>query len=198
MLRDPGLVLGRWARFSGTFLNAKYDKFRLDIIEGLSQWSVKHALGVEPTEYELIVALRSMANAQAVGPDELSVELLKLGLDHDPTELWEFHRVIKLVWKQRKVPQRWRDAVIFFLHNKEGIECGNYHGIQLVAHAAKVFLEIVTRLSACGEAKKLLQEEKCGFRPHRLTTDYDPRGLQTIRVGEESARAAAPEFHRSA
>ena len=85
MLRDPGLVLGRWARFFDTLLNAKSDKLRLDIIEGLPQWPVTHALGVEPTENELIGALRPMASAKVVRPDELSVELLKLGLNHDLT-----------------------------------------------------------------------------------------------------------------
>ena len=57
-------------------------------------------------------ALGSMTNAKAVGPDELPVELLKLGINHDSTMLREFHRVIKLVWHQREVPQRWRDARI--------------------------------------------------------------------------------------
>ena len=63
MLRDPEPVLGRWARFFGTLLNSKSDKLKLDIIEELSQWPITHALGVEPTESELIGALRSMANA---------------------------------------------------------------------------------------------------------------------------------------
>ena len=116
MLRDPGLVLGRWARFFGTPLNSKSDKLRLDIIEGLPQWPITHALGVKPNENELIGALRSRANAKAMGPDELPVELLKLGINHDPTVLREFHRVIKLVWHQREVPQRWRDARIKVLH----------------------------------------------------------------------------------
>ena len=97
MLREPGLVLGRWARFFGTLLNAKSDKLRLDIIEGLPQWTVTHALGVEPTENELTVALRSMADAKAVGPDALQDEFLKLGLSHDPTLLQELRRVTKLV-----------------------------------------------------------------------------------------------------
>ena len=124
MLRDPGLVLGRWARFFGTLLNSKSDKLRLDVIEELLQWPITHALGVEPTEIE------SMANAKAVGPDELPVELLKLGINHDPTVLWEFHRMIKRVWHQREVPQRWRDAVIKVLHKKKDrTECGNYRGI---------------------------------------------------------------------
>ena len=52
ILRDPGLVLGRWVRFFGTLLNSKSDKLRLDIIEGLPQWPITNALGVEPTENE--------------------------------------------------------------------------------------------------------------------------------------------------
>ena len=55
------------------------------------------ALGVEPTEDELIGALRSMANAKAVRPDELPVELLKPGINNDPTVLRVFHGVIKRV-----------------------------------------------------------------------------------------------------
>ena len=114
MLRDPGSILGRWARVFGTLLNSKSDKLRLDIIEELPLWPIAHDLGVGPTESELIGALRSMENAKAVGPDELPVELLKLGINHDPTVLRAFHRVIKLVWHQREVPQRWQDAVIRF------------------------------------------------------------------------------------
>ena len=128
MLRDPGIVLGRWARFFGTLLNSKSDQLRLDIIEGLPQWPITHALGVQPTENELIGALRSMANAKTVGPDELPVEFLKLGINHDPTVLRKFHRVIKLVWHQREVPQRWRNVVIKVLYKrKDRTECGNMH-----------------------------------------------------------------------
>ena len=112
MLRDLGSILGRWARFFGTLLNSKSDKLRLDIIKELPQWPIAPDLGVEPTESKLIGALRSMANAKAVEPDELPVELLKLGINHDPTVLLEFHRVIELVWHQREVLQGWRDAVI--------------------------------------------------------------------------------------
>ena len=184
MLRDPGPVLGRWVRFFGNLPNSKSDQLRLDILEGLPQWPITHALGVEPTENELIGALRSMANAKAVGPDELLVELLKIGINHDPTVLREFHRVIKLMWHQREVPQRWRDAVIKVLQNKKDrTECSNYRCISLLAHAVKVLLKIVaTRLSAYCEARHLLPEEQCGFRPHRSTTDmmFAVRRLQEL------------------
>ena len=113
-----------------------------------------------------------MTNAKVVGPDELSAELLKLGINHDPTVFLEFDQVIKLVGHQREV-LRWRDAAINVLHKKKDRnECGNYHGISLVAHAGKFLFKIVgTRLSAYCEARNLLPEEQCGFRPHRLTTD---------------------------
>ena len=94
---DPGLILGRWARFFVTLLNAKSDKLRLNKIKRLSQWPFTYALGVKPAQNELSKALRSMANAKAVGPDGLPVELLKLRLNNDLTLLWEFHGMINVV-----------------------------------------------------------------------------------------------------
>ena len=98
MLRDSGLILGRWARFFGTLLNSKSDKLKVGIIEELPPWPIAHDLGVEQTESEVIGALRSIANTKAVGLDELPVELLKLGINLDPTVLREFHGVFKMVW----------------------------------------------------------------------------------------------------
>ena len=132
-------------------------------------------------------------DGKSVGPDELPVELLKLGLNHDPTVRRAFRRVIKLVWYQRKVPQRWRDAVIKCLHKKKDrSEWGDYCGISLVAHAGKVLLTIVaTRLSAYCEAKGLLPEEQRGFRPHRSTMDM----MFTVRrLQELGRRARVPLF----
>ena len=92
--------------------------------------------------------------------------------------------MIKLVWHQREVPQRWRDAGIkVLLKKKDRAECGNYRGISLVAHAGKVLIKIVaTRLSAYYEARNLLPEGQCAFRPHRSTTDmmFAIRRLQEL------------------
>ena len=118
MLRDPELILRRWVRFFSDLLNGKSDDLDHSIIAGIPQHPIAHARGVEPTEEEVASALRSMANAKAVEPDELPVELLKLGLHHDTTVLREFHRVITRVWRDGQVLQRWRDAVLKALHNK--------------------------------------------------------------------------------
>ena len=82
-------------------------------------------------------------------------------------------RLTSLIWRERKVPQQqWKDAVITVLLKKgDKMECGNYRGIFLVSHAGKVLLKVVARrLSAYCEAKGLLPEEQCGFRPDRSTT----------------------------
>ena len=57
-LRDPGVILQRWTRLFYAFFNSKYDKLRLDIIEGLPQWPVTHAIGGESSENEITAALR--------------------------------------------------------------------------------------------------------------------------------------------
>ena len=99
--------LQRVRAFFGVHLNAKSGKLKPDITAGLPQRRVIHDFGIEPTENEVIVALRSMANAKEMGPDELPIELLKLELKHgNPNVLSEFHQVITLVWHQRKVPQQ--------------------------------------------------------------------------------------------
>ena len=117
--------------------------------------------------------MKAMADEKAVGPDGLPAELLKLGLQQDRIILLEFHRLTTLIWREGKVPQQWKDAVITVLHKKgDKTECGNYRGISLVSHAGKVLLKVVARrLSAYCEAKGLLPEEQCGFRPNRSTTD---------------------------
>ena len=62
-------------------------------------------------------------------------------------------------------------------------ECGNYRGISLVSYAGKVLLKgVARRLSAYCQAKRLLPEEQCEFRPNRSTTDmmFVVRRLQEI------------------
>ena len=122
---------------------------------------------------------------EAVGPDGLPAELLKLGLQQDRTILLELHRLTTLIWREGKVPQQWKNAVIIVLHKKgDKTECGNYRGILPVSHAGKVLLKVVARrLGDYCEAKGLLLDEECGFRPDRSTTHmkFVVRRLQEIR-----------------
>ena len=185
LLRDKGRICERWVRFFRSLLNSKSDMLDPDIPKRLPQQPVASALGIKPTEEEIATAMKAMANKKSVGPDGLPAELLKLGLQQDRTILLEFHRLTTLIWREGKVPQQWKDAVSSILHKKgDKTECGNYRGISLVSHAGKVLFKVVARgLSAYCEAKGLLPEEQCGFRPNRSTMDmmFAVRRLQEIR-----------------
>ena len=114
-----------------------------------------------------------MANRKAVGPDDLPAEVIKLFLDGDQRLLHDLHAIIVAIWQTGEVPQQWKDATIKVLFKKgDPLECGNYRGISLGAHAGKVLLKIVaTRLSHYCEREGILPEEQSGFRPRRSTLD---------------------------
>ena len=61
-----------------------------------------------------------------------------------------------------------------------------------MSHAGKVLLKVVAgRLSAYCEAKRLLPEEQCGFRPDRSTTDM----MFVLRRLQEVGRKAGVSLH---
>ena len=155
LLRDKGCIREGWVRFFRSWLNSKSGVLDPDIPERLPQQPVARALGIELTEEEIATAMKAMANEKAVGPNGLPAELLKLGLEQDRTILLEFHRLTTLIWREGKVPQQRKDAVITVLHKKgDKTECRNYRGISLVSHAGKVLLKVVARrLSAYCEVK---------------------------------------------
>ena len=190
LLRDKGRIRERWVRFFRLLLNSKSDMLHPDIPKRLPQQPVASALGIEPTEEETATAMKTMANEKPVRPDGLPSELLKLGLEQDRTILLEFHRLTTLIWREGKVPQQWKDAVIT-AQKGDKTECGNYRGILLVSHAGKVLLKVVAkRLRAYCEAKGLLPEEQCGVRPNRSTTGM----MFVVRRLQEVGRKAGVSF----
>ena len=118
LLRDKGRILERWVRFFRSLLNSTSDMLDSDIPKRLPQQPVASALGIEPTKEEIATAIKAMANEKAMGPDGLPAELLKLGLQQDRTILLEFPRLTTLIWREGKVPQQWKDAVITVLHKR--------------------------------------------------------------------------------
>ena len=113
-----------------------------------------------------------MANGEAVGPDGLPAELLKVLADEEELNtLGNFHDITVALWRGGGVPQQWKDATIKVLHKKKDrTDCGNYRGISLVAHAGKVLLKVIaSRLSDYCERENILPEEQCGFRSQRTT-----------------------------
>ena len=171
-------------RFFRSLLNAKSNKIDPDIRKRLPQHPVASAFGIDHTEEEIATAIKAMSTVKAVGPDGLSAELLKIELQQDRTILLELHRLTTLIWREGKVPQQQKDFNTVLHKKGDETEYGNYRGISLVSHAGKVLLKVVARrLSAYCEAKGLLPEEQCRFRPDRSTTEmmFVVRTLQEVR-----------------
>ena len=184
LLRDVELISERWVRWFHTLLTAK--SLEPNIAGGLDQWPENIPLGVQPTMRELTDVIRSLANGKTVGPDGVSVELFKITLNGDPALCRRLLDIVVRIWRRGEVPQQWKDAIIMILHKKnDRTECGNYRGISLVAHAAKILLKIIAhRLSEYCECVGILQKEQSGFRPNRSTTDM----MFVIRRLQELAR----------
>ena len=165
MLRDKRRIRQRWVRIFRSLLNAISDMQNPDIPKRLPQQPVASALEIEPTE-EIVTAIKAMANAKAVGPHSLPVELLKHRLQQDRAIIQELYRRTTLIWREEQVLQHWKDAIVTVLHKRGRQAKGNYRGISLVPHAGKVLLKVVARrLSAHCETKGQLLEKQCGFRP---------------------------------
>ena len=145
LLRKLDEIRARWRRTFTSLLNTTSAALNRTIIEGLSQKPTALSLGDPPVVSETKQALRPMANDKALGPDELPVELLKLGLSDSSHEiLLAFHDIIVAVWMTGEVPQESKDATIKVLHKKKDrAECGNCRGLSMVAHVGKVLLKIV-------------------------------------------------------
>ena len=138
-------IRAKWRRYFTSLINTTPAALNRTVIEGLLQKPTALSLGDPPVVSETKKALRSMANRKAMGPDELPVELLKLGLSDSSHEiLLTFHGIILAIWMTGEVPQEWKDATINVLHEKKDrTECSNYRDLFLVAHAGKVLLKIV-------------------------------------------------------
>ena len=75
---------------------------------------------------------------------------------------------------------------------KDKVECSNYRGISLVAHAGKILLKVVAaRLSYYCESEGLLPQEPSGFRPNRSTAD---RMFVVRRLEEMAQEGRIPLF----
>lgn len=89
-----------------------------------------------------------------MGPDDLPVELLKLGLIGEPSEIMcRFHGIIAAIWTCGEVPQKNTDATIKGVHKTKGrTECGTYSGISLAAHAGNFLLKFVANRRVSGKS----------------------------------------------
>jgi hypothetical protein len=156
----------RWKRFFEGLYNVEgvaEERLREpDLLEagGEEEWLI--------TEEEMMTALRGMKSGKAAGEDGIVAEMLKEMGDEGT------RRMLKLMnscWRDEIVPCEWSRATICPIYKKgDKTECGNYRGIALMSHPAKVYERILERrLREVVEEK--LEEWQHGFRPGRSSID---------------------------
>ena len=159
---------------STILLNAKLPKLDPDNAEGLDQWPKNTPLRVQPTMQELTDAIRSLANGKAVGPDGVSVELLKIILNVDPALRRRQLDIAVCILRGGVPQQQWKDVITMVLHQKKDrTEGGNYRCISLVVHTGNELLKTIARRLSEYYCKRMaiLPEEESGFQRNRSTTD---------------------------
>lgn len=78
----------------------------------------------EPTVEEVKLAIHSLKNNKAAGPDHVAAEALKAGGE---VLVIRLHSLFKLIWTSNVIPANWKKAaVIPILKKGDNRECKNY------------------------------------------------------------------------
>ena len=141
LVKDSESIQTRWREHLYHVLNREVEVEETFINER-RQFPIRHNLADPPTQHE-VMAIKSLNNDKASGPDGIPAEVLKYG----------------------------GPAVAQRLHSVFGpTVCGNCKGISLLSTVGKLFAKVIlNRLTQIAEV--VLPDTQCGFRPARGTID---------------------------
>ena len=153
-------ILQRWREYFEELLNP--------VDHGDQSLELQSRAENSPTQAEVEAAIKSLKPGKAAGVDEIRPEMLKtLGKGG----LRWLTRVFEVAWKTGRVPLDWQTGVVVPIFKKgDQRECCNYRGITLLSLPGKVYARVLhSRLTEAVDQK--IQDEQCGFRRGRGTTD---------------------------
>ena len=112
------------------------------------------------TKLEIKNAMKDMKNGKAAGVDNITVEMMKAGIDITVNVL---HDLLSLIWEEERIPEDWCKGLIVELPKKGDLtNCGNWRGITLMPTAAKVMGKVIIKRISRG-VDKTLRKEQAGF-----------------------------------
>uniref|UniRef100_A0AAY5K902 Reverse transcriptase domain-containing protein n=1 Tax=Esox lucius TaxID=8010 RepID=A0AAY5K902_ESOLU len=117
---------------------------------------------------EVTEVFKQLHSGKGPGIDEIRPELLKaLGVEGMS---W-MTRLFNIAWESGKVPKEWWTSVVVPLFKKgDQRVCANYRGITLLSLPGKVYSKVLER-RVRQIVEPQIEEEQCGFRPGRGSTD---------------------------
>ena len=146
---------------------SQFDECELDLVE---RHEVDSSLADLPDEEDVKLALSQVKNGKAAGSSGILPEMLKVGqMSHE--FLCMLLALVKAVWREKRVPQDWRDAILVPVPKKGNLHCcDNWRGIALLDVVGKLVGRVIqNRLQQFAE--RVLPESQCGFRRGRSCTD---------------------------
>lgn len=97
--------------------------------------------GPSITKDEIEKAIRNSKNNKAVGPDEISSEILKLLDERGITAL---HKMFNIIYETGHYPKQWLCSTFIPLPKKTNArKCEDHRLISLMSHILKIFLKII-------------------------------------------------------
>ena len=159
----------RWRRHFSSILNIR-SQFSLEELEKVRQRPIRSRMAELPTMEELILAVGRIKPGKAGGSSGILPEMLKASCcDEEFRDL--LLNLVQTVWRERRVPQDWSDAVLVPIPKKGDLTmCDNWRGISLLDVVGKVAATVVQgRLQQLAE--EVLPESQCGFRKGRGCSD---------------------------
>ena len=162
LLTSTEEVVGRWKEHFEDLLNpinpSSTTEAELEDDGGSTLISLEEVAGV----------VKHLHSGKAPGIDEIRPEMLKaLGVEG----LSRVTCLFNIAWKSGTVPREWQTGVVVPLFKKgDQRVCANYRGITLLSLPGKVYSKVLER-RVRPIVEPQIEEEQCGFRPGRGTTD---------------------------
>ena len=168
LITEPEEVRRRWKEY----VEVLYDKNGKPKPEDIDMESEDKVLpdckGPDLLESEIMAAIREMKKNKAVGVDNIPAEFWKVLGERGMKELVE---LCIDMYEQGVWPEDHTRVIMIPLQKKaNALECGDHRTINLISHASKILLKIITRRIE-GKAKYLIGRSQFGFRSGIGTRD---------------------------
>ena len=157
--------INRWKEHFEKLLNRPAPSIPPDIQSAVSDLDINCE---EPTNEEILKAIKQLKSGKAAGPDSIPAEALKTNQD---TTVRMFYPLFCKIWQEEEIPTEWKEGYLIKLPKKGDLSnCANYRGITLLSVPGKVFSRILlNRMKDAVDAQ--LRDQQAGFRKDRSCTD---------------------------
>jgi hypothetical protein len=133
LVADSHSILARWRNYFSQLLNVHG-------ADDVRQAEVHTAepLVLEPSAFEVDVAIEKLKRHKSPGTDQIPAELIKAG---GRTVRGVIHKLIISIWNKEELPEEWKESIIVPIYKKgDKTDCNNYKGISLLLLRTKFCL----------------------------------------------------------